>query len=497
MASILKSTIAGAAKGIAEFRAHYHATRETNKRRVPITKLSHEDDELRHYDRKKLTASTHDARRNMTVLQWMVNVHLDSITSLNFQSKSGLGKEFDSRFESLMKRWSRKGNCEVSGRHSFRRFTRLHEAGAVIDGDHLWIPVSGGKLQAIEGNRIASDGMTGIEYGGRDKTHIEHGLHFDPTTDAILEFAIGSRWNSQLRFERWVSARRAWYHGYYVRTDQRRGVSPLASALNTIVDVYEGFDSMLIKTKIMAMMGLILFADRPLQTFDYTDAETGQTATSATDASDVEFSLQDGLLLNLPADAKAEVIESNTPHQGWIDWESLCIQVACLALDIPITFFDSRKSSFSARGQDVQRYEEACKDKRENLIEDVDGVTDWKASQWLFPGGDRPAQLTFPDGNNTPEKIFNFLAARPWRWSGKGLPWVDYLKERNGDLIGLATCMASPYKLAAQRGEDLEETLDDLERFWTEIQERGIPVPEFQASLANAVAAGNQPTETT
>lgn len=59
---------------------------------------------------------------------------------------------------------------------------------------------------------------------------------------------------------------------------------------------------------------------------------------------------------------------------------------------------------------------------------------------------------------------------------GRRWPWVDPLKDEQANTEALRNSLASPYKIAAQKGEDIEDILNDLERFEQEKKARGLSV---------------------
>jgi capsid protein len=56
--------------------------------------------------------------------------------------------------------------------------------------------------------------------------------------------------NAAFSFERIVPARNFYHFGYFDRFDQVRGIAPLATAVNTLRDTYEGMDYALAKMKV-------------------------------------------------------------------------------------------------------------------------------------------------------------------------------------------------------------------------------------------------------
>ena len=63
-------------------------------------------------------------------------------------------------------------------------------------------------------------------------------------------------------FERIIPAMHIWQHACWdatYRVDQVRGITPIAPALNTLQDIYEGVDLAMAKAKVAQMFGLVFF----------------------------------------------------------------------------------------------------------------------------------------------------------------------------------------------------------------------------------------------
>jgi len=344
----------------------------------------------------------------------MVRKHLDYVTRFRFQPVTG-DADLDDQLERLMDWRGRASNWDVCGRHNRQRFMRLLEASRVIDGDVGTILLSSGLLQAIEGDRITwpTSGTPPASYNRDDWIH---GIK-TTTTGANASYMVCNRSGQGLVFNRAVRANNMHFLAYYDRFDQVRGISPLASALNTITDLYETLDYTRIKSKMHAMLGVFL-ARQPVDTdsdgFQYSDQDDGEAPDSNTDAYD--FELQPGLKIEgLPGDT-IQTIESKNPSQEFQDFTALMIQIAILALDLPFTQFDSRKSSYSAQRQDLLAYQKSVRQKQDDLREFLDRTTAWDIARWNATG-----LLQLPSGM-LPRDV-------KWHWVSEGNPWLDPMKE--------------------------------------------------------------------
>ena len=249
----------------------YDAIASRGRRRAPATRVKSEDAVLKDRDRRKLAGTTADVQRNFSIAAWAIRQHLNYVSAFTFQSRTG-DPELDELCEAFMGSWSSRFRCDVRRQHPFRRLIRLAESRRVVDGDFFFLKVGGtgpnrGKLQAIEADRIATPKAQGI-----DASEWTNGVKLSKSGYA-QQYAINNRTDSgQLELSRIVSSRNMFTHGFYDRFDQVRGISPIAAALNSLQDVYEGFDYALAKIKVSQLFGLVFYRDA-------TEAFDGTTAT--------------------------------------------------------------------------------------------------------------------------------------------------------------------------------------------------------------------------
>lgn len=462
-------------RGRPAVRAGYDAVDTSKeKRRPPRTIIRHEDAEVTSTQRKQLNSTVADQRRNFAIVQWMIESHLDYVATFRFQSRTkdrGFGRDA----ELLMDDWSRPRNCHLARRHSLSRQVRLIETLRVIDGDCLVNRTADGRLQLVEGNRIAQP-----MFGGKATdwpAHMVHGVHYDPATMEAIRYAVCTRRDlgDALEFAGWVDARFADLPGYYWREDQIRGISPLASAINTAQDLYETLDYTTQKTKLHALLGVFfkraavadIGGDLAPQ-----DAATGDAPDSSTTAYKIPIK---GLLKieGEPGD-DVEMLESRTPSNEFQSFTDSLVRILLSALGIPYSFYDARGVSYSAGRLDLIRYQLSVDQKREDLVAVLNNIARWKFAYWVRSGA-----LTLPRG-------MTFADIR-WDWVPASLAWIDPLAERQGAVLGCATAMDSPIAITRAAGGDIFDNIDDMAEVSKYAQDKGVTLAY---SLAPNLAAG-------
>jgi capsid protein len=431
------------AKRITDSIAHrfgYHAIAARGKRTESTATFKSEDDILTVSNRRKLLATANDANRNFVLAAWLIRKHLSYVTEFHFQAKTG-DKTLDNEVEAAFGEWAEA--CDVTGRHSLADMIYMWEGRNVVDGDCGLLKTTSGLLQAIEGDRIAKK-------DGAPETVNDYGLVLDPVGRA-LAYSVCRRDGNMLYFDRMVNADSMIFDGFYQRFDQIRGISPLSTALNQAIDLYENFDYNLIKTKMHAMFGVAIYSDAT------GGSGFGETNSGSDSAPDYDFDLRPGLKLQLDPGDKLEVIESRNPSNEFREYSLLMIRLIMLALDIPYSFFDSMGASYSAKRGDLQDYTKATAKHKRRIKRALDNIAQWQIGRMNF---------RLPRG----------IDGLKFEWRPAGTPWIDPEKEANGSALQVANGFTSPQRVCKSRGEDFFEILDEIELAQNEIKRRGIEV---------------------
>lgn len=420
----------------------YDFVNPKGRRRAPTGQLRSEDDELNAIQRRKAISGARDTLRNFTIAQWAVRKHLDYCTTFNFQAKTGRN-DADDQIEALMKSWSVKDRCDVAGRHSLSRMARMLEARRIIDGDVFLLRLANGSLQPIEGDRIRSP--LGEIPGG--KVDLLHGVELDDYGRA-KRYAICKRAKSrdftpagsEFEFERLVSAQNLYQHAWYERFDQIRGISPLAPALNTLQDLYEGFDYALAKMKISQLLGMIFYRENatPVGDTEETNEDGGQKYEVDWGGGPVKLELEPG--------DRAEFLESKNPSNEFQTFSQTMISVALKALDIPFSFFAENFTNYSGARQALLQYQLSCELKRADVVDLLNWLTAWRIGLWIDSG-----ELKGVSAGEV-----------KWEWVAKGIPWIDPLKEVQADVQAIGAGLLTRTRALKEQGLDFYETVDEL-----------------------------------
>ncbi len=429
----------------------YDATEAKGRRATARVYSGSEDAILDSAKRQKLNANARDIRRNFAIASWMIRKHLDYVASFEYHCRSG-DTGLDTDVEFLMSEWGKKQNFDIRRRHRRSKFLRIAEGMRCVDGDFGFLKLASGQVQGIESDRIKNpDGQSG---------QWTHGVRMDGA-GAANAYSIHKRTGTNsLTFERVIPADNFILHGHFDRYDQVRGISPLASALNPLRDVYESFDYALAKAKVSQLFAFAMYREAYDAAGEVSnDGEEG----TERNAFSTDFG-RGPVFLDLGSQDKAEFLESSQPSTQFQEFTQLVIMVALKALDIPYSFYDEKHTNFFGSRGAWLHYERACKDKREDLLEVLYELTDWRQSLWLLDN-----TLKLPSGKS--------LRDLNGEWVPTGMPWWDPAKEIRGDMMAIGAALDNPQRIVKERGRgDWYDNVDRIAEAIAYAKEKGVPL---------------------
>lgn len=420
---------------------------ETSKRRKsPAQRIKSPDDGLTVSKRRQLQANTRDLQKNFSVAAWAIRRHLDYVSAVNFEANSG-DDVFDRELEDFYAEWSRAGNCDVAGRHNLQRMVRLAEARRTVDGDVFFVLMSSGHVQAIESDRVRNP--YNIETKEADQWR--HGVRTS-IGGRLREIAVHKRLvDGSYEHERNIVARNVIQLGYYDEFDQRRGVSPMASAVNAFKDLSENFDFALAKAKLSQLFAVAMYLsdDSPLKDDD--------------DGGEVGLGNQVRMFDGGPDD-KIEVLESKNPSSEFQAFQQLVTESALKSLDIPFSFHSENYSTFYGSRASHLEYIKACKSKREDIAEFLERLFRWRISVAL-----RNRELRLPRS----------VALRDVQleWIPAGVPWWRPLEETKADQLAVEAKFKTRSQICRERlGKSFREVVDRLAEEEEYMRSKGLTV---------------------
>lgn len=467
----------------------YDATVDKGRRRSPSTKIAAEHVILPDSKRRKLLATIQDQIRNASLMAWMVRRHLDYVSRFRFQFKTGNGP-LDALVARMFDWHAQPRNFDIAGRMGREEAFRMFEAEKVTAGDAAFVMLPGMKTQAIESDLLAyptNGKKTGTlknpTYANLNNAEL---ANVDRETGAVMSTSAPGKVDSWCICNRgWSGSTKAYDHlessenvifdAYYTRfSSQVRGVSPLSVAINTVQDLYEGFEWNLLKAKVHSIFGVALFRDYAGASSDQEEVSmmggasgltTGQDENAASASASesgtkaITSSLQqltpDSILtVDMETRGRIELLESKTPSSEFQAFSELMMRVAMLALDIPYTAFDSKQSSFSGMIADNNLYEVACRWKRDKNKWVRQSYSDWvlreawNGEEWGLK------KVASAAGFSRLRELQEIV-----EWIPSGSPWLQKLQEVQGDIKAIAAGIDNPIDICKRRGGDFYENI--------------------------------------
>lgn len=410
----------------------YRASEATHQRTDPGTRVRSSDDLLTDNSRRRLIEGARELWRNYSVAAWAIRKHLDYVSTFSFHAKTG-NERLDQELESIVDWWNRPANCDVANRHSLRRMMRIWETRRTIDGDVFVVKFNNGRLQSIEGDRIRNPDSKDMR--GREGNWV-HGVLLGPGGKSTA-IAIHRRDKSgRYEFERQVSSNNFLQLAYFDSFDQVRGVSPLASAINSFSDIVEVTEYARLKAKVTQLFAMAITR----QSEDYDDEDEVGT----------EYQVDFGkgpIKIDMDPGDDVKFLESKHPSTEFQSFITMSIQAALKSLDIPYSFADEAYTNYSGARAAWIQYIQSCKSKRDDMKEMLDRLTGWRLNLMTATGS-----LRLPRGVT--------VADLRWEWIPAGVPWIDPAKEIAGDIQSVEAGLRTLSEIRRERyGDDWRDVV--------------------------------------
>jgi capsid protein len=455
----------------------YKAIQNSGNRAMAPAKTTHADTMLNPRNRAKLISTVRESMTDHALLGWALRKHLSHVAdfALNFQTDD---MALNNSLEKAFARAMRPENSDVSGRHSFQELVRLFEAGRLLDGDAAMLRISkgahAGKVQLLEGDLISKPSDK------HDDRVNNHGLILDQY-GAATHYQL-CRWdeNGKNKLNNGlIKADDLWFNGYFERSSQTRGVSPLAPALHLLIDLHESLESSLLKHKVQALIGFIFHRDSELS--EWAGMGTSGTGIINQDHDGAQFNtgeydidLSSGNILNLSLDAgdKVQTLKSDNPSEAEVFWTQI-ERLVLGALDIPLSFWKGEMSSYSHTRSDREQYEKVCGHKRKPVVNLVRSWVEWRIAD-VVRNADLESDVRAVFGDISQQSNFFDLcdsviitpATAPWS--------TDASDRANAASMELANGLNSRSAILAEQGRSFLDVVDQLAKEQQILRDSGI-----------------------
>lgn len=338
--------------------------------------------------RQKMWNQSNDLYKNLSIMQFAIESHLDYITNYKFTARTN-DKAFNVALEKFIAGKSSKFNVDVCRRLSIKEMARMFYMQKLVFGDSFCLKVKGGRLQLIDPQMI---------------TKYAEGVPNDVDTNGVILDDAGAVQEYSLtfvdkdnmrRFSKLVSWKNVIVDGQYPNPHATRGVSRLTTVLNEAQDLMDLQEYTLIKAKLQSIFGMAIFRDttaKGAHDFNYNSA----TNSAATEP--LNFKLQPGLKLSLAQADRVEFLESKTPNSTYEPFCKNLTRKILASLQIPYCMYDSEGSTYSANRVDYYKYKFSIEKDRDSFYRTLDEMYDYILLNGVLSGDiNLPAGMTLDD----------------------------------------------------------------------------------------------------
>jgi len=168
--------------------------------------------------------------------------------------------------------------------------------------------------------------------------------------------------------------------------------------------------------------------------------------------------IEPATILNNPPGRKLTIESSNITSQESLEHMRRIIQIVGLQVALPliVMLMDASETNFSGWRGAVDIARMLFRVKQKNLVRRMHRpITNWRYRWQIDRGGEIGRALKKKLDAVGPEKAFRHL------WHPPTWPYIQPLQDANADAIKLSTLLSSPRRVAADRGLEFNDVVDE------------------------------------
>jgi capsid protein len=420
----------------------YHAGENTNSR-DNVTPDPRAEDSFWLEGYEVATTRAREQLRNFSPLGWMLDKHLDFVTSYRIQFDTSM-EWLDDWLMELFTWWSQADNFDVGRRYSLSQYMRINEAQKILHGDMGTLKMADGRVLAIDSDQLENGNEHPADLWFR-------GVRIHPVTHQAIAYRIVPRTTRYGELDHRAAFIVPADH-FYLHAERKfypnliRGISPIAPALNSIQDCYEGINWHLVKMKIAAMFGMVLFEDENALPHMRIDPDTDEVVQEKPKSKyDVKINGVQALSMGRGEDLK--VIESKVPSTESQEFYKTVTMAYIKALNLPYSFYDEKHTNFYGSRGALMHYVRSCEAPRSANTAFLGHLLKWSITKWITDG-----YIKLPRGYDV-RKI-------RWQCVPRGIPIWDPAKEGKGMDNSVRSAYTAPQKVCMEMGTDYYENIE-------------------------------------
>lgn len=430
------------------FAAGYDGAEDTRRHRdLPWSRRTARDEDslIGSYDRDKLRIRCANLRRNNTIVAGVVERFSDNVvgTGIMPQAKT-TDPKWNDEAEAFFKEWAKVS--DLRKRVDFREIQRLIVQQRLLAGDVGFVMTSGGQLQPIESERIATPNKL------EGKESVVDGVKIDPKTGITLGYYVFGRDNtgkvdtSTSNYD-FIPRENFVFCMKPHRFDMVRGVPELAPVVNDIQYIHELQQATLEKAKMDAFNAWVVKRE------SYSGPGNLGPRNSATSVNSQSWeNFETGRTHYLMPGEDVASLASNTPNPQYMEFIRMSLRLCGSALCLPYEFIllDFSQGSYSSsRAALLQTYRTFTDWQTWLTTCFLQRIWNWRIAKAVKEGVIAPAPLD-------DKGISQWYRCE---WSFPEFGWVDPQNEAQANLLEWQLCTNTVTQMNRKKGRDVEDVM--------------------------------------
>jgi len=434
--------------------------------------------------RSRLLDDARDMDKNNSFAHGVVNAIVDNVVGggirLEARVKTSSGRlltPMNEEMESLWEEWSR--GVDPGGNLQLWQMLRLAErelwvAGEVIivyseATDRRRVPLA---LEIMESERLAaldtgdfgSNNLTDVGQGNK----VIQGVEFTPSGSIAAYHIFDQHPNDALNVAQTqrIPASRVAHLFHPRRPGEIRGTTRFAPVTKAFQGLSQYLDSELTKARVASMFSVMVTRGRGRQGFAL--PSTGD-ATDALDAAGNTMGyVAPGMILTGNVGDDIKVAGPSISGTAFDPFVTLILRMIAAGLNVSYEIMtrDFSKHNFSSIRQSFLEDRRHWEPRQTYLVQ-----------TFLWRAWNAFASAAFLQGIE-PFASMPFEQTRQVAWITSGWDWIDPLKEKQADALGIKVGLENVKKLAARHGEDIQQNIEDLAEVKRHYEEKELDLPE-------------------
>ena len=426
--------------------------------------------------RDNIRARARDLERNSDLAQSPIKAFRRNVVGRGFTVQAMTPQaEIDERLEELWEEWCKPRNCDITARQSFTQMLRMTVQRKKVDGGMLLIKcyTPGGilpfKLQAIEVDELATQQLTPKHSGNKVVGGIEYNAHNRAMGYWITRYTLDGMQTLEAKyypetdvifiFDKW-------------RCSQVREISDMATVINRVRDTNEFITAVSLKQRIAACLGVFITKLNPKNWGGSGNGFNPRNFQPGTEGEGKQryagMQLTPGMLTELGIGEGVEVVNPGNTGTDADQFMKTMNRVtgAGMGLSYEATSRDMSQTNYSSARQGIIEDELTYDEDRDLLLTHV--LTE--VYETFVISAVLAGLVHIPNFWNEKMKWLKH------NWVASPKPWIDPLKEAKANQIALQTGEKTLPQLAAERGREWKDVIDEMAEAAKYAAEKGIKI---------------------